>query len=264
MNLALEPLKNESLSERFALRFEELILSGALGIGERLPSERELALQLGVSRPVVHEGLVDLAHKGLIVLKPRVGAVVNDYRKEGSLALLGSLVLYGQGRLEPRLMDDMMAMRRLIELETSRLAAKEATQEQVAGLCELVLREKIAAHKNSSALAALDFKFHHGIALASGNRIYPLLLNSFKAVYLNLSGLFYTNPEIPAAVHPLHQELCLALDRHKETQAVRIMDRILTHGEQTLHAMLAAQSAELQNQPEPAAALRSHSGRRNP
>ncbi len=52
----------------------------------------ELALQLGVSRPVVHEGLVDLAARGLATLKARVATVVNDFRKEGSLAILNSII----------------------------------------------------------------------------------------------------------------------------------------------------------------------------
>ena len=78
----LKPLKTESLKEVFISRFENLILTGRLAIGQKLPPERELALQLGVSRPVVHEGLVELAAKGLVKLKPRAGAVVNDYRME--------------------------------------------------------------------------------------------------------------------------------------------------------------------------------------
>ena len=57
----LEPIKTDSLKDVFVIRFEELILSGKVKIGQKLPSERELALQLGVSRPVVHEGLVELA-----------------------------------------------------------------------------------------------------------------------------------------------------------------------------------------------------------
>ena len=81
-----EPLRTDSLKDVFVLRFEELILSGKIKVGQKLPSERELALQLCVSRPVVHEGLVELASRGLVSLKPRIGATVNDYRKEGSIS----------------------------------------------------------------------------------------------------------------------------------------------------------------------------------
>jgi len=63
MQELLKPIRTESLKDVFISRFEELILSGSFPVGQKLPSERELALQLGVSRPVVHEGLVDLAAK---------------------------------------------------------------------------------------------------------------------------------------------------------------------------------------------------------
>ncbi|MBU1181685.1 MAG: GntR family transcriptional regulator, partial [Proteobacteria bacterium] len=55
----LKPVKADSLKDVCVTRFEELIISGKLFPGQKLPSERELAMQLGVSRPVVHEALVD-------------------------------------------------------------------------------------------------------------------------------------------------------------------------------------------------------------
>ena len=97
MNSMLKPLKAESLKEVFISRFEDLILTGKLAIGQRLPPERELAVQLGVSRPVVHEGLLDLSVKGLVTMKPRAGTVVNDYRKEGSLFMLESIFNFRGG-----------------------------------------------------------------------------------------------------------------------------------------------------------------------
>ncbi len=54
MQELLEPIRTESLKELFIKRFEELILSGKFPIGQKLPSERELALQLNVSRPVAN------------------------------------------------------------------------------------------------------------------------------------------------------------------------------------------------------------------
>ncbi|MBW1814590.1 MAG: FadR family transcriptional regulator, partial [Deltaproteobacteria bacterium] len=118
MQELLKPIKSESLKEIFISRFENLILSGKLSIGQKLPSERELALQLGVSRPVVHEGLVDLASKGLITLTPRIGTVVNDYRTEGSLAMLTSLFNYHDGQLQPAILESVLDMRMLFERET--------------------------------------------------------------------------------------------------------------------------------------------------
>ena len=138
MQELLEPISTPSLKEVFITRFEELILSGRIAVGQRLPSERELALQLGVSRPVVHEGLVELAAKGLVTMVPRVGTVINDYRREGSLALLTSLVQYQEGEIEPVLLESLLEMRLLFEVDAARLAAAARTPDQLAAFDVLI------------------------------------------------------------------------------------------------------------------------------
>ncbi|MGC4115107.1 MAG: pyruvate formate lyase family protein [Myxococcales bacterium] len=127
MEQLLRPLRADSLTDVFVSRFEELILSGKLTIGQRLPSERELALMMKVSRPVVHEGLVVLGQKGLVTQKPRVGTVVADYRRSGSLTTLTSLLNYAEGTVGTRLLEDVLEMRRLLEVEAARLAARHRT-----------------------------------------------------------------------------------------------------------------------------------------
>ena len=66
MQIAIEPLKIQSLKDACVSRLEQLILSGELKIGEQLPSERDFALRIGVSRPVLHAALVELDSKGLV------------------------------------------------------------------------------------------------------------------------------------------------------------------------------------------------------
>jgi GntR family transcriptional repressor for pyruvate dehydrogenase complex len=75
MERPLEPLAAVSLKDEFIRRFEGLILSGRLAIGEQMPPERTLALQLGVSRSVVHEGLLELATRGLVSMPPVMGQI---------------------------------------------------------------------------------------------------------------------------------------------------------------------------------------------
>ena len=140
----LKPLHSDSLVDVFISRFEDLILTGKIAIGQKLPSERELALQLGVSRPVVHEGLVDLAAKGLVTMKPRIGTVVNDYRKEGSLAILNSIINYQQGAIDEGLLESLLQIRLLVESETSRLAAANRTEDHLRELREILEKEESA------------------------------------------------------------------------------------------------------------------------
>jgi len=237
MQELLAPIQSPSLKDVFIERFENLILSGQLNIGQKLPSERELALRLGVSRPVVHSGLVDLEAKGLIALTPRVGAVVNDYRQEGSLALLNSLVAYQQGRLEPDLQKSLLDVRHLFEKETARLAASNRDAGHLAALDAIITEEARQPRYEVDRLAALDFQFHHLLAMASGNRIYPLLLNSFKQVYLNLAAQFFEDPAVVETVHAFHREMRQAVADRDPDAAVEVMARMLDHGAEHLQKM---------------------------
>ena len=234
MQELLKPIRTESLKELFIKRFEELILSGKFSVGQKLPSERELALQLGVSRPVVHEGLVDLAAKGLVTLIPRVGTIVNDYRREGSLAMLTSLVNYHRGNLEPALLTSLLEMRRLFEVETARLASLNRNREQLDSMRALLGEEDAVDHRDTEAVCNLDFDFHHLLALASGNRIYPLLINSFRHCYTNLAGQFFADAGVVPVVFDFHKKLVNAVEDKNEKSAASIMKRMLDHGAQTL------------------------------
>lgn len=235
----LTPVKTESLKEACAGRLEELILSGRLPIGRKLPPERGLALQLGVSRPVAHEALVDLAGKGLVTMVPRVGTVINDYRKEGSLALLNSLLKYRQGELAPKLLNGLLDMRMLFETETARLAAIHRTKQNVQAMLKVIEAEKGADPADITRLAELDFDLHHLVAMASGNQTYPLLINSFKPVYTNLAGRFYADPQVVPTVTSFQRELVDAIDKKDQGQAADAMGRLLFHGEEHLKAGLA-------------------------
>lgn len=233
-----EPIKTESLKEVFVTRFESLILSGKLSIGQKLPSERDLALQLGVSRPVVHEGLVDLASKGLITMKPRFGATVNDYRKHGSPEILESLFNYHNGALEPNILEGILSMRILFEEETARLAAANITDDQLEELNALIDREKSMDHGDIEAVTQVDFEFHLLVTMASGNFIYPLLLNSMKRIYTNLSGQFFADPANIPVVFGFHENILAALKNRDGVQSVQVMKQLLRHGEKHLRRLI--------------------------
>lgn len=234
MQELFKPIRTESLKDVFIRRFEDLILSGKFSVGQKLPSERELALQLGVSRPVVHEGLVDLAAKGLVTMIPRVGTLVNDYRKEGSLSILTSLVNYHQGNLDPGLLVSLLEMRLLFEVETARLAALHRDRDQLESFRTLLLEEDRINQRDVGAICDLDFNFHHLIALASGNHIYPLLLNSFRHCYANLAGQFFLDPTVVSVVFDFHKKMVKAIKDKNESSAARIMRCMLDHGAKNL------------------------------
>lgn len=238
MQKLLEPLKTESLVDIFIRRFEELILSGRISIGDKLPSERELAVQLGVSRSVVHEGLIELESRGLVRMKPRSGSVVNDYRRNGSLTLLNSLVRYSRGTLGPDLLESMLNMRMLFESETAALAAVNRMDEHIAELKNIVSLEKRTDRSEIDKISSLDFEFHLLVAISSGNLVYPLILNSFKEVYTNLTREFFSESSLVDFVFDHHEKLLRAIEKKDEKASVRIMKAIIAHGEAHLKKSL--------------------------
>ncbi len=230
MEQSLPRLKKQTLVDDFIIRFEEMILSGKLSIGEKLPSERDLAAKLGVSRPVVHEGLIDLASKGLVTRTPAGGAIINDYRKDGSLSMLTSLLNFQGGLPESQLAESTLEFRALIEVENARLAALNRTEEQLAGMQSILEEEKHIRVDEVEAIAQMDFRLHHLIALATNNIFYPLLLNSFKRLYLGGVQIFYSDPKMVPEVFEFHRELVKAIEARNATAAADVMQRMLQHG----------------------------------
>jgi GntR family transcriptional regulator, transcriptional repressor for pyruvate dehydrogenase complex len=237
MNSPVQPLRVPSLKEACVQRLEELILSGELKAGEKLSSERDLALQLGISRPVLHEALVDLAAKGLVTIEPRRGVYINDFRTNGSVAILSTLLVYHQGRLDPALVQSLMDMRQLVETETARLAAVHRTAEHLRQFQELLSLEAKVDPTDAAGLTDLDFSFHLHVALASGNLVYPLIINSFKNVYTSLTGAFFQHfagSERLSEVLAYHRKLVTAIQKQDENAAGEVMQEMLAHGKQQL------------------------------
>lgn len=232
----MEPISVQSLKAACVRRLEELILSGEWQIGMRLPAERDLAAQLSISRPVLHEALVDLAAKGLVTIQPRRGAFINDYRTHGSTALLSSLLAYHGGRLDPVFTRSMLEMRLLLETETAGQAALHRTQDHLSALT-LLLEQESQPEPGADALTGLDFDFHLQVAIASGNLVYPLILNSFKSIYTHLTGQFFrhyaTTPVVDEVI-AYHRRLVDAINAQDEAVARSAMAEMLRHGAEHL------------------------------
>ena len=83
--MEFQKISSPSLRDLFIEQLEHLILSGKLQVGEKLPSERQLAEMMQVSRAVVNSGISELEKKGFLTVKPRSGTYVADFRRKGTL-----------------------------------------------------------------------------------------------------------------------------------------------------------------------------------
>lgn len=153
------------LSDTVAVELEKRILEGSLKVGDRLPSERDLASELGVSRPSLREALQKLARKGLVETRHGGGTVVTD-RLEASFASPWQEMLKGH----PLLQSDLLEFRHMLEGEAARLASERATDADIARIGAAYEALDAAYEKaDMKACTDTDVAFHQAIADASHN-----------------------------------------------------------------------------------------------
>jgi GntR family transcriptional repressor for pyruvate dehydrogenase complex len=155
----------------------QLIDRGALGPGARLPAERDLALQVGVSRPTVRAGLRTLGALG--VVRSRRGS--GTYIPEGP-PTLGAEALSFLAALHKFTVDDVYETRRILEVGAAGLAAERATSEQLATLADEVAG-LFASLNDRQVFLVHDINFHRGVAAASGNPIVASMVEMVSALY---------------------------------------------------------------------------------
>src|SRR3989475_2081764 len=188
-----------------------LIDHGALGPGARLPPERDLAQQIGVSRPTVRAGLRTLAALG--VVRSRRGS--GTYIPEGP-PTLGSEALSFLAALHKFTADDVYEARRILEVGAAGLAAERATPDQLATLADEVAG-LFASLNERHAFLVHDINFHRGVAAASRNPIVASLVEM-------VSALYYERRRMTAA-RAVDRDLRDAADAHRQIyQAIRARD----------------------------------------
>ncbi|MGC9185352.1 MAG: GntR family transcriptional regulator [Thiomonas sp.] len=153
------------LSDSVASILEKRILEGSLRAGERLPSERELAEQLGVSRPSLREALQKLAAKGLVRTRQGGGTVVTD-RLQASFVDPWKDMLSGH----PALQHDLLEFRHMLEGQAAQLAAERANDFDIKRIDAAFHTLEAAYQKDElDACIKADVDFHQAIAEASHN-----------------------------------------------------------------------------------------------
>jgi DNA-binding FadR family transcriptional regulator len=135
----------------------------------------------------------------------------------------------------------MLELRILFEAETARLAATRRTPAQLEAIERVVARERLLEYGDPHDVTVLDYDFHLSVAIASGNEIYPLLMNSMKRIYERILDRFYTDPAVVPEVFLLHRELAAAISDGREWKAAEVMRSILEYGEKNLRRILGAE-----------------------
>jgi GntR family transcriptional repressor for pyruvate dehydrogenase complex len=177
---ALPPAEAPSTRDRVVEHVRRLIESGGLSPGDRLPGERDLAQEIGVSRPSVRSGLEALESMGVVVSRRGAGTFIADGPPDlgtEPLSLLASLHRFTPG--------EMFEARLVLEVGIAGLAAQHAEGEPLAAMAEETA-EMFASVEEPAAFLRHDVRFHRAVAEGCGNRVLAALMEMVAAQFYEL------------------------------------------------------------------------------
>lgn len=223
-------VRKRKLSEEVRSRLLERIRTGAIGLGEPLPSERELMESLGVGRPAIREALQSLEQIGLIeirhgerarVAEPSIGRMVDQISETMKHILSHS----------PASLENLKEARATFEKEIARIAARRRSETDLARLRD-VLDEQTAALGDPPRFRSLDGRFHREIAAISGNPIFSALIDALFGWLADFHVDLISVPGLEQLTLREHREILDAIARSDvEGSATAMADHLLRANE---------------------------------
>ena len=244
-------IKATRMSDTVIQQIEEMILDGALRPGERLPPERELAEQMGISRPTLREAIVILESKGLLESRRRGGTFVCDVSE---VAITDPLMALMKSR--PETVFDVLELRYALEETAAYCAADRATTADKANIqAKLDALKAYYVDQNSDheAEAKADTEFHLSIAEASHNAALMHVMRGLmevlkEGIAFNLDKI-RQEPRNYTEIQAQHSAICDAIfagdaDRAKAAASDHlklVRDTLVTHTEEENRSQKARQ-----------------------
>lgn len=181
--------------------------------GHHLQSERELAARFAVSRATVREALLKLQQSGWISVQQRHATVVNDFWSHGDLELLFSITRNSE-QFPHELASHLLELR----VQFAPDYARRAVQNDAPRLAACLARSR-KLRNSSTSVSRFDAELHLTMAVLSGNRIYPLIMNSFTSLFQRFKGEFFDYEEHRAQAMVFYKELMAAAGSGNAVQA---------------------------------------------
>ena len=228
--------REETLANRVVVELERVIVESRLGEGDRLPSERELAAQFGVSRTVIREAVRALSAKrlihvaggrGMVVLAPSTQAAAESMR----------LLLRVQESVGDA--EKVAEVRRVLENEIAALAAVRRTGADLAALAALL--EAAEEHVDQpDAFIGEDVEFHAALARATQNELFTILLDSLAQVMFEVRLLALRVPGTPRRSLRHHRAVYAAVAAGDPATARAAMNEHMDEARETLASAVSA------------------------
>ena len=211
-----QAIRRSLVSDQVFRTLAEEILSGRYEPGEKLPTQRALAAELGVNMASVREAVKRLEQLRLVEVRHGDAMRVRDWREHGGLDVVAH-VLFRAGGLDTATLSSLLEARRLMLQEAARLAADRRSDEQAAHLEELAAR--FAAVEDDEAAQAVDFAFMSELVEASGNVVFVLILNSIRQLYFERAELFRAVVHDRGELAPLYRRAAAAVRKRAPARA---------------------------------------------
>lgn len=200
-------------------QIQKLIQNGTLAPGDKLPPERELAAQLGVSRNTLRECLKALNLVGVLDAKQGGGNYINS---DLNFQLVSTSLKFVSAKKIQEILD-LLEARRILETASAALAAKNATAKLIKDLNENLelMRKNIA---NPEAAAKYDTNFHMLIAEASGNQFVLELTNGLRDSLKRVMVRTTLITELRTYTISYHEQIAEAIANHDSEKVTKLMD----------------------------------------
>jgi GntR family transcriptional repressor for pyruvate dehydrogenase complex len=232
---ALGPIHKQDLRQRVVGRIVELIRTGNLRPGDRLPPERELVEIFSISRPSLREAMRALSTLGIVESRHGGGTFVTALDARTLLAPLDIFLQLSQVNIE-----DTFESRRIIEIEIVRKAATKAKRGDIADL-----KEMIAAHatiqKDPVGFRILDSRFHEKLSAIAGNAVLQRVAYGLYNMDLHIRRRATAEPGLIAQSTEDHAGIAAAIAAHDPDRAAHAMAQHLTHIKESTKRTMAGQ-----------------------
>jgi GntR family transcriptional repressor for pyruvate dehydrogenase complex len=209
------------ISDVVAAELETRILEGSLKPGDRLPSERDLALELGVSRPSLRQAIQKLAAKGLLNTRHGDGTTVTDHLEAPFVDPWQEML-----RGHPKLQGDLLEFRHMLESQAAYLAAERATDADIERLDAAFAKlDAVYAEADLPLCIDSDVAFHQAIAEAAHNVLIGHLTASLlRVIHGHVSSnleYLHARPQRWAQLKFQHRAIWQAIREHQPDNAAR-------------------------------------------
>jgi GntR family transcriptional repressor for pyruvate dehydrogenase complex len=219
----VDPLERTSVPDQVFRRLAADVIAGRQAPGERLPTQRRLAAELGVNIASVREGIKRLEQLKLLDVRHGDAMRVRDWRAHGGLDVLVH-ALGGGEELDREVLRSVMESRRLLLTESARLAAERRDEPQAELLVRLA--GELAEAGGDEAAQGIDFAFFATLIQASQNLVLLLIANSIRDLYFARLGAFRAIVRDRASLVEHYEAAAAAIDARDPDAAARAVARI--------------------------------------